>query len=43
MKDNEREYWVNITRQCEDKYLYLIDKLALKYSHENVKKNISEL
>ena len=30
----EKEYWKDITNQCERKYEYLIDKLAL-FQSEN--------
>jgi len=29
MNSEEREYWKDITNQCERKYEFLIDKLAL--------------
>ena len=29
MDSDEREYWEDITYQCERKYEFLIDKLAL--------------
>ena len=35
MDQNEREYWINMTRKCERKYEYLIDKLALKQDEES--------
>ena len=36
--ENEEEYWKNITYRCERKYEYLIDKLALKQSEDNMKR-----
>ena len=37
MDKYEREYWKSMTRKCERKYEYLIDKLALKQSEEKRK------
>ena len=35
MDQIEREYWKSMTRKCERKYEYLIDKLALKQDEES--------
>ena len=35
MDEYEKQYWRNMTRKCERKYEYLIDKLALKQDEES--------
>lgn len=37
MDDEDRKYWEHITRECEEKYLELLDRIAISSSLETPK------